>query len=291
MTADSGAAGGRGACDTQQQTYRQARYRKSGCVAERAVQRQALQDLSWAALSAHETTDELIGGRREQVSKSALLHDTPGAQQHDLIGEVPRLAHLVRHQHYRFAELTEYLPELSLQVGADHRIQGTERLVEQQHFGIEHQRPHQADTLALPARELDRVAAQPVRWEMRQLGQRRYACGAQRLVPAQVTGDERYVVERREVREQPTVLDDVAHPATHFQQVGGGQLGGVERYAALIRAHQPDHQTQDRRLAAAAGADEHGRLTRSDTDIQRVQGDVATEALGNAGQLEHDRPV
>ena len=42
-------------------------------------------------------------------------------------------------------------------------IQGAQRLVEQQDIGIEHQRAHEADALALSARQIARMAAQHLR--------------------------------------------------------------------------------------------------------------------------------
>ena len=40
--------------------------------------------------------------------------------------------------------------QVVLQLGADHRVERAQRLVEQQHVRVEHQRAHQADALRWP---------------------------------------------------------------------------------------------------------------------------------------------
>ena len=63
-----------------------------------------------------------------------------------------RLAQVVGDEHHRLAQPREDVAQVLLQLVADHRVERAERLVEQQHVRVEHQRAHQADALALAAR-------------------------------------------------------------------------------------------------------------------------------------------
>ena len=58
-------------------------------------------------------------------------------------------------------ERSEDGAEVGLQLGADHRVECPQGLVEQDHLGVEHQSAHQADTLALAARKLRGKAVEP----------------------------------------------------------------------------------------------------------------------------------
>ena len=58
------------------------------------------------------------------------------------------------HENSRFAQSIAELQKLPLQVEPRHRIQGAERLVEQQQRWIGGQRPRHADALALPPGKL-----------------------------------------------------------------------------------------------------------------------------------------
>ena len=86
-----------------------------------------------------------------------------------------------------------------------------ERLVEEQQRGIEKERAHEADPLALPARELPWVALERVGREARQLDELGAARVDPRGWPAEVAGHQLDVLGGREVREEAAVLHDVAH--------------------------------------------------------------------------------
>ena len=70
-----------------------------------------------------------------------------------------------------FSSERKMVAEVGLQLGADHRVEGTQRLVEQDDPGVEHQGAHQAGPLLLAARELGREAVEAVGRELGQLGQ------------------------------------------------------------------------------------------------------------------------
>ena len=76
----------------------------------------------------------------------------------DLVRELERLLLVVGDEQTRDAELAVQLVEPAAKVLAHLRVERTERLVEQQHLGLRRERPRERDPLALPARELVRVA-------------------------------------------------------------------------------------------------------------------------------------
>ena len=87
--------------------------------------------------------------------------------------------------------------------------------------------------------------------------------------------DERRLIDEHDVA--PQILErDVA------------QIVAVERHRALVRIEQPEQQVGDRRLAAAARADERELLAGRDREGHRSQDLAAPEIDGDA--IEHDRP-
>src|SRR5688572_10449044 len=107
--------------------------------------------------------------------------------------EERRLAQVVRHQHHGLVQCTEYVAKFGLEVGADERVEGPEWLIEQERLWIEHQGPHQADSLPLSARELVRVAVQPVGRKSGEFGELVNARGGRPSILAEIAGHQRDV--------------------------------------------------------------------------------------------------
>ncbi len=61
--------------------------------------------------------------------------------------------------------------KVGLQLGADHRVECAQGLVEQDHLGVEHERAHQADALALTAGELGGETVETISRKSGQLGE------------------------------------------------------------------------------------------------------------------------
>ena len=97
-------------------------------------------------------------GAADQRRERPLLHDAAVAHQHDDVGQERRLADVVGHDDDRLAQRPEDAAQVVVQLGAHQRIERAQRLVEQQHLGVEHQRAHDRDPLPLAARQLVRVA-------------------------------------------------------------------------------------------------------------------------------------
>ena len=100
-------------------------------------------------------------------------------------------------QHHRLAEPGEDVAQVLLQLVANHRIQRAERLVEQEHVGVEHQGAHEADALALSSGELAGVAAEGVGGKAGELDELAQAGVDPLRGPRQVAGHEGDVAARR----------------------------------------------------------------------------------------------
>src|SRR5207302_732644 len=105
---------------------------------------------------------ERVGRPPDEIVQRSFLDDRAGAEQYDAVAEEAGFAKVVRHQYHRFAQRLENAPQHFLQVRANHWVKSAERLVEQEHIGIEQQGPHEADTLLLAAGKLHRITVQPV---------------------------------------------------------------------------------------------------------------------------------
>ena len=111
--------------------------------------RTALQRFERRALRVDELGDKGSRGTADQIFERPLLNDGAAAEKHDPVAEESGLAHVMRHQDDGLWERLKNAAEVALQLGANHGIERAERLVEQDERGIEQQRAHERDTLAL----------------------------------------------------------------------------------------------------------------------------------------------
>ena len=119
--------------------------------------------------------------------------------------------------------------QLVLQRGADHRVDGAERLVHQQHRRVGGQRPGHADALLLAAGQLVRVAPGQLRVEADQGEQFPRAVAGLLARPAVEHRDRGDVVLDGAVREQAGLLDHVADAAAQLGRVARPDVGAVEQ--------------------------------------------------------------
>ena len=109
-----------------------------------------------------EPLDERFGRLAQEICQRASLDDSSLAHQYDLIAEETGLSHIVGHHHHRLAQTSEDLPQIVLQICTDDWVEGSEGFIEQQHIGVEHQRPHESDALTLTAGQLRRIPVEAV---------------------------------------------------------------------------------------------------------------------------------
>ena len=80
-------------------------------------------------------------------------------------------------------------------------------------------------------------------------------------VPAEQPGHEGDVLAHAEVGQQPHPLDGVPDAAPEFDRVPGGDFTAGDEHLAGIRVHEPVHEPEEGRLAAAAPAEQDQDLS------------------------------
>ena len=116
--------------------------------------------------SPDEAHHELVGGVLVEVARAPDLLDPPVVHHHDLLGDLHRLLLVVGDEDRRHVDLVVEPPQPGAQLLADGRVERAERLVEQQHLGLDGERAGERHALALAARELRRGSdrRKPSRW-------------------------------------------------------------------------------------------------------------------------------
>ena len=117
--------------------------------------------------------DEVVGGPLVERHRVADLLDAALVEHRDPVGDVERLLLVVGDEHGRDVHLVVQAAQPLAQVGAHLGVEGTERLVEQQHLRVDGERPGQRHPLALAAGELGRVAVLEARRARRSRAARR----------------------------------------------------------------------------------------------------------------------
>ena len=107
---------------------------------------------------AHEAHHELVRRVVVDVARIAGLLDARVVHDDDLVGHVHGLLLVVRDQDRRHVLLLVQAPQPAAQLLAHRRVERAERLVEQQHAGLDGERARERHALALAARELRRIA-------------------------------------------------------------------------------------------------------------------------------------
>ena len=108
---------------------------------------------------AQEVRDERGGGKLVDVGGCAELLDPAGVHHRDRVRHGHGLLLVVRDVHEGDADLGLDALQLDLHLSAQRQVEGTQRLVEQQHLRPVDQRTDQRDPLLLTAGELGRAAA------------------------------------------------------------------------------------------------------------------------------------
>ena len=128
-----------------------------GLVEELDVVR-ADEDVAERLSIADERHHELARGLVVELARAADLLEPAVVDDGDLVGDLHRLVLVVRDEDRRHVHDVVELAQPLAQLRADARVEGAERLVEQQHLRLRCERASEAHALPLAARELSWVA-------------------------------------------------------------------------------------------------------------------------------------
>ena len=227
---------------------------------------------------ADEAHHELVDGLLVELARAAglldraLMHDDHG------VGDLHRLLLVVRDDHRRHVHLVVQAAQPLAQVLADAGVERAERLVQQQHLGLDGQCAGQRHALPLAARELRRVAvAQALQVDqVDQLGHPVLDLG---LRPAPDLQAERDVLGDGHVLERRIVLEHEADaPLVRGQR---GHVPAAQADGAGVGLLEPSDHPQQRGLAAAAGAEQRGQRAVGDLERDVVEGHEVPELFGH----------
>ena len=174
------------------------------------------------------------------------------------------------------------LLELPAHALAQLGVEIRQRLVQQQDRGLHHQAPGQRHPLLLAAAQLARIA----RVEPGQVDQLQHArdpganLRARDAPHIQAEGD---VVVHALVGPHRVVLEHHPHAAPLGRHHAGrrGERDRADPDGALVGRHEPGDQAEQRRLAAAARAQQRHELVVLDLQAQRADGHRVAEPLGD----------
>jgi hypothetical protein len=219
----------------------------------------------------------LLARARELDADRAHDPPRPGAEDEHAVGEVHGLVDVVRDVHDRHAPVLAVDAEQDvLELRARERVDGRERLVEQQDLRAGDERACDRDALLHPARKLPGVLARDAaQAELLQCRLRlRDPLRARRAVVAQREHHVPAHVQPREER-PAVVLED-----NRDLSRGPEHRAPVEEHVPAARRGEAAQAAQERRLAAARRADD--RLQLAPPDLERHVGERRRPVLGVA---------
>ena len=168
------------------------------------------------------------GGLVERAGRPELL-DPAVQDEGDLVGQPDCLLLVVGDEQRRHLQLLLQAADELAHLDAQPRVELRERLVEQQHLGLGHQRPGQRDPLLLPTGHLPDLT-------VGELGQPHqgqhpgHSLPSRRLVDLLHPQPEGDVVADAQVREQQRLLEDHRHRTA---------LGGQVQHRLAVEQHVP----------------------------------------------------
>ena len=236
--------------------------------------------------SLDEPGDGRIGGLLDDFVDAAGLQHAPGFEHDEFRGESHRLVHVVRDEHHRRRFRSHELAETLVDLIAGQRIDSRERLIEQQYFRAQQHRAADADALLLPAGEFVRIAVPEFGIEIHERHEFVDPAVEFQRGPALELAEQADVGVDSKMRKQSRPLHRITDPAAK-SRMARVRHGIAEDLDATVIGHEHavDH-LQERRLAAAARADERRDPPRADGEIEVLEdGDVA-KALGDVEKLD-----
>ncbi len=234
-------------------------------------------------VAADEPGDELGGRRVEHLAWRAGLLDPAVVHDDDQIGQGQRLVLRVGDVDEADAECPVQLLELEPHAHPQERIEGRERLVEQQDRRLHQQRPGECHALLLAARELVGKAIREVGHvdQGQDLARPRRPLGLVDATHAQAEGD---IVDDGQMRKQRIALEHHGGAARRRGEVGDVDVAEHD-VAAAHRFVAGDHP-QGRRLAAAGRPKQTAIGAAGNALVDSCHREGVTIGLGNRHQFQ-----
>ena len=223
-----------------------------------------------------EAHDELVRRVLVEVARLADLHDLALVHEDDAVGDLHGLFLVVRHEHGRDVDVVVEMSEPLPQLLPNACVERAERLVEEQHPGLDRERACKRHALALPTRELRRVpVGEP--GELNEVEEGVNPLADLLLSPLADRQPECDVVEDGHVLERGVVLEH--HSDAALLRREPGRVLAQDRDLAGVGLLEPGDHPEQRRLPAAARAEKRGQGPGRDRDRDVVERDEATEPL------------
>ena len=226
---------------------------------------------------ADEGHDELVRGVLVEVARLAGLLDLALVHEDDPVGDVHRLLLVVRDQHGRHVDVVVQAAQPGAELLADAGVERAERLVQQQHLGLDGQSARQGHPLALPAGELRRVPlGEPV--QLHEVEQLVDALADRRLRLLADREPEADVVAHGHVLERRVVLEDEADAAI-LRRHAGRVLAGDDDVARVRASRARRSRAGASTCPLPRGPEQRGQRARRDGERHVVERQEAAEAL------------
>src|ERR1700682_147514 len=230
-------------------------------------------------------------GRGEQRLRFRGLDDDAEIHHGDAVGDVLHDREVVRDKDVSGAKPVLQVTQQVQNLRTDRDIQRRYRLVTDDEFRFDRERPSNGDALALAAGKFVRVAARKARLQPDQ---------TQQFLDAFAAGGGRHKVMQRQrfgqdladgharVKRRIGVLKDdlrIAAEAAQFVRVEREQIAALESDVACIRLDQPQYQPAHGGFAAAGLANQRQRLARIDAETDAI------DRLDEGGPASEHRTV
>ncbi len=231
---------------------------------------------------AHKARHKARRGLTIEILRGANLHDVALVHHQHGVRDRKGLALIVGDVQRRNVELLLQLADLVAHAATQVGIKITQRLIEQQYFRFEDQRPGQRHALLLAAGDLIHIAivkALQVHHRQR-LFDAGFDLSTRHAEHLQAVAD---VLAQRHVREQGVRLEH--HADITLLNGAVGHVLAVDKDLPAGGLFQPGDQTQYRGFTAAGGAEQRYHLPLRDRQVDVFNHRVRAKALGHVTQF------
>ena len=211
----------------------------------------------------------------EHVGGSAELDDAPEVHHRDAVAERPGRADVVRDQEQRQPAGAAQAEQQVQHLGAHGDVERRDRLVAHEPRGLGCERAGDRDALALPARELVRIAV-PEALRGRESGVLERARGAQDALGARhALHAQRLLHElahlHARVERLVRILEHHLQLLAQRAQATAIEGGALEAQLTAARLLETEQRARERRLAAARLADDAEHLVPAPLEVDAVE--------------------